>query len=95
MLKATILGAAVSLARKGGLAALTRLKVAHAAEAATGSISYHFGDMTGLRAAVVDYAIKHEIIEVLVQARAERHPRLHGRLTAALKERVANHITGK
>jgi AcrR family transcriptional regulator len=95
MLKETILGAAVTLARSQGLRALTRHTVAHAAESATGTINYHFGSMDGLRTAVVDYAIQHEIVEVLVQARAERHPRLRGRLTPALKERVANYLTGR
>jgi hypothetical protein len=47
-LKATILGAAVSVARKNGLHRLTRLDVATAAECGTGTVSYHFGDMDGL-----------------------------------------------
>lgn len=92
MLKQTILLAAVALARTQGLRALTRLDVAKAAKAATGTISYHFGSMDGLRNAVVDHAIKHKCIEVLVQARAERHPRQIGRLSPALKARVANRI---
>lgn len=95
MLKDQILSAAVAIARRQGLRGVTRRDVAKAAGAATGTISYHFVDMAGLIDAVVAYAVDNEIIEVLVQARAERHPGLHGRLTPALKERVANHITGK
>lgn len=95
MLKQTILGAAVTLARRLGLSQLTRRQVATAADAGLGTINYHFGNMDGLRDAIVDYAVENEIIEVLVQARAERHPRLVGRLSPALKERVANHITGR
>lgn len=95
MLKRTILLAAVSLARTRGLRALTRLDVAKAAKAATGTISYHFGSMAKLRDAIVDHAIEHECIEVLVQARAERHPRQIGRLSPALKARVASRIVGR
>lgn len=93
MLKHPILLAAVRLARTQGLRGLKRLDIATAVGCATGTVSWHFKSMDQLRGTVIDYAIKHEIIEVLVQARAERDPRL-GRLSAALKERVANHITG-
>lgn len=95
MLKNDILLVAVRLARTDGLRSLTRDGVADAAEVGMGTINYHFGTIDDLRTAVVDHAIENEIIEVLAQARAERHPRLHGRLTAALKERVAQHIAGK
>ena len=94
MIKQTILLAAVRLARTQGLRGLTRLKVAEAAECGNGTVNYHFESMDALRGAVINHAIEHEIIEVLVQARAERDPRL-GRLSPALKERVANHITGR
>lgn len=94
MLKQTILLAAVRLARTQGLRGLTRLEVAKAAGAATGTVNYHFESMDALRGAVIDHAVEHEIIEVLVQARAERDPRL-GRLSQELKDRVANHIAGR
>lgn len=91
-LKATILGAAVSLSRKNGLHRLTRLDVATAAECSTGIVSHHYGDMDGLRAAVIEYAVQHEVLEILAQARADKHPAL-GRMSAALKERVAAYLT--
>lgn len=94
MLKQTILLAAVRLARTQGLLKLKRQDIARAAECGNGTINYHFESMEALRGAVIDYAVEHEVIEVLVQARAERDPRL-GRLSPALKERVANHITGR
>lgn len=94
-LKATILGAAVSVARKNGLHRLTRLDVATAAECSTGIVSHHFGDMDGLRAAVVDYAVQHEVIRILAQVRADlplsKYPSIRG-MSEALKERVAAYI---
>jgi AcrR family transcriptional regulator len=90
-LKATILGAAVTLARKHGLHRLTRLEIAHSAECGTGTVSYHFGDMDGMTNAVVEYAVQHEVLEILAQARADKHPALGG-MSAELKARVAAHI---
>ena len=95
ILKETILREAVNLAKKHGLRAITRLNVANAAGCAVGTVNYHFEAMDLLRLAIIDYAVANEVIEVLAQARAERHPRLNGRLTPALKERVAAHIAGK
>lgn len=94
MLDSKILIAAVRLARAQGLRRFTRREVATAAACGVGTINYHFESMESLRGAVIEHAIDTEIIEILVQARAERDPRL-GRLSAALKERVANHITGR
>lgn len=95
MLKNDILACAVRLAKAEGLRAITRRTIAKAAGCAVGTVNYHFEAMDLLRVAVIDYAIEHEVIEVLAQARAERHPRLVGRLTPALKERVAQHIAGR
>lgn len=94
-LKATILGAAVTLARKNGLHRLTRLDIATAAECGTGSVSYHFGDMVGVVAAVVEYAVQHEIVEILAQVRADlplsQYPSVR-RMSAELKARVAAYL---
>lgn len=94
MQKATILKEASRLARSHGLSRFTRRNVADAVGCSTGLINWHFNTMDALRGAVIEHAIEHEVIEILVQARAERDPRL-GRLSPALKERVANHITGR
>lgn len=94
MLKQTILVAASRAARSHGLSKFTRRNVADAVGCSTGLVSWHFKTMNGLRGAVIEYAIENEVIEILVQARAERDPRL-GRMSAALKERVANHIVGR
>lgn len=90
-LKSRILVEAVMLATKRGLHRLTRLNVAIAAECGVGTVSYHFGDMDGLTNAVVEYAVQHEVLEILAQARADKHPSL-GRMSAALKERVAAYL---
>lgn len=95
ILKDKILHQAVAIARNLGLRAITRELVAEAATCAAGTINYHFATVDALRDAVIDYAVDNEVIEVIAQARAERHPRLKGRLTPALKERVAAHIAGK
>lgn len=91
-LKSTILEAAVHLVRVHGLHRLTRLDVARAAECSTGAVSYHFGDMDGLANAVVEYAVQHEVLKIIAQARADKHPAL-GRMSTTLKERVATYLT--
>lgn len=94
-LKATILGAAVTLARKNGIHRLKRLDVACEAECGTGSINHHFGSMEGLLDAIVSYAVEHEIVEIIAQVRADfqlsKHPSVK-RMSLALKERVAAYV---
>lgn len=92
-MKGTILASAVALARAGGLMRFTRAEVAADAGCSEANVSYHYGTVEKLRTAVVEFALANADVEVLAQARALRHPALHGRMTAALKERVANHIT--
>lgn len=72
--RATILGAAVSLARKTGYTRLTRYKVAHAAETSAGSVNYHFETMDGLRSAVMQYAVENQVLEIVAQGIVARHP---------------------
>jgi AcrR family transcriptional regulator len=94
MMKQTILLAAVRLARTQGMFKLKRREIAKAAGCGNGTVNYHFKSMDALRGAVVAHAIEHQVIEVLVQARAERDPRL-GRMSQELKDRVAAHIAGR
>lgn len=91
-LKERILIVATRLVRNGGLMNVTRAQIAEQADCSEANVSYHYGDMLAVRAAIVEHAVEKEIIEVLSQARAIRHPSL-GRMSAALKERVAEHIT--
>lgn len=90
-LKERILVVAVRLVRNDGLMVVTRAQIAEQAGCSEANVSYHFGTMERLRVAIIEHALDHELIEVLSQARAVRHPSL-GRMSAALKERVAAHI---
>jgi len=91
--KPSILAAAVSLAREFGLRNFSRTDVADRAEVASATVSYHFGEMTKLRRAVVEFAIEKEILPVLADARADRNSaELFTRMSAELKEKVAAHI---
>lgn len=72
-MKLAILKAAVELARAKGFRKFSRLEVARKADTATGTVSYHYGDMGGLRTAVMQHAIDHEVLEIVAQGLAERH----------------------
>lgn len=93
ILKETILASAVRLARLRSIGAVTRRKVAKSAGCAVGTINYHFESMAALRGAVVAEAIQAEDVEILTHLVGDS--RIMGRLSPALKERVAAHIAGK
>lgn len=91
--RATILGAAVSLARRTGIDNLTRHKIAHAAETSAGSINYHFETMDGLRNVVMAYAVENQILEIIAQGIVAKHPvALHA--PEALRKKAARNLTG-
>lgn len=92
MLKNTILQAAVKLAPRRGLYAMTRRDVAKAAGCGNGTINYHFESMESLREAVMSHAIENECLPLL--ALYVMVPKISRRLSPALKERVAAHIAG-
>lgn len=73
-MKDTILGAAMQIANLKGYLAVTRNDIADRAGIATGSVSYHFKDMRGLRRAMVERAVETANLRVLGQALADRHP---------------------
>lgn len=91
-LKQSILVGATRLAAAKGLRALTRLEVAHGCKCAESTVSHHYATMAALREAVVVHAVDRKLITVLARAWAEGHPAIRGKLTAALKERVAARI---
>lgn len=91
-LKERLLRYAVKCAKLGRLNEITREQIAAGCECSEANVSYHFGTMEKVRAAVVEYAVENEVIEVLYQARALRHPALRGRLSDALNQRIAAHI---
>ena len=93
MLKQNILEAASAIVRRYGLENLTRVDVAGLVGCGAGTINYHFKTMSKLRSAIISHAITGE--DGLVLAHFAGDPRIMGRLTPALKERVAAHIAGK
>lgn len=92
-LKEPILAAAITIARKRGMGALTRKTVAKIAKSATGTVNYHFISMAALRGAVVAHAIQTQDVEILVRCVGDS--RIMEKLTPALRSRVAAHIAGK
>lgn len=69
-----VLNAAVAVAESLGFAAFTRSDVAAQAGVATGSVNNAFGTMDGLRDAVMAEAIAREMLPLVAQGVAARHP---------------------
>lgn len=63
--KSQILDAALFCLKREGLENLRRQHVATEAGVATGSVSFHFGDMEQLREAMLDYAMESRDAEAL------------------------------
>lgn len=72
--KRRILDAALELAQEKRYDTISRGDVASRATVATGSVSYYFSDMDGLRDAVVAEAIAQGCWQVVAQALVDRHP---------------------
>jgi len=89
--KAAILGAAVTIARRNGLFKFSRIDVAEEAEVGESTVSYHFGTMKDLRTAIVQYAVKNEILSILADARASRES-VGVPMSEELRNKVAAHI---
>lgn len=70
----TVLDAAVALAARHGMQAVTRPRVATEAGVSVGSVSNAFGSMDALRDAVMSAAVDREILPVVAQGLAERYP---------------------
>jgi hypothetical protein len=64
-----VLKAAIEAARKpGGWARLTRQIIAEHADCSEGLVSRYLGDMPDARKAIMRYAIKHEMTEIIAQS---------------------------
>lgn len=87
-MKSAILKAAVRLALGQGFRNFSRDDVAAEAKTATGTVSYHYRDMSGLRRAVMQYAIDNEVLKIVAQGLAEGHS-LASKAPDALKQRAA------
>lgn len=89
--KPAILSAAIGLARKCGLYKFSREDVAKEADVGESTVSYHFGTMPELRKAIVQQAVKHEILSILADARASRES-IGVPMSEELRQKVAAHI---
>lgn len=77
--KTTILAAAVSLARETHYHRVSRADVAARAECGAGTVNLYFGDMEGLRDAVVAEAVRTGDTDIIAQAIVSKHPAVAGR----------------
>jgi len=92
-MKDQILKAAVTLAVRGGLNKLTRHAIAKAAKVSYGSVFNHLGDMPETRTAVIEYAVAHEILPIIVDGIVARHPAALG-APLALRQKAMNASLG-
>lgn len=69
-----VLESAIEIAREYGMARLTRQHVADVAGVSCGSVNNAFGTMEALRDAVMATAVAREILGIVAQGLAERHP---------------------
>lgn len=90
-MKLAILRVAVQLAKAKGFRNFSRADVAEGAKTATGTVSYHYRDMTGLRRSVMQFAIDNEVLEVVAQGLVERNS-LALRAPDELKRKAARAI---
>lgn len=65
-----VLDAAVQISQEVGLAKMTRTRVSQVAQRSAGTVNYAYGNMDGLREAVVLYAIAHQIAVLVGQGLA-------------------------
>jgi AcrR family transcriptional regulator len=68
--KALLLEAAVKVAHKHGLAATSRNRVAKAAKVSPALVSSYFSTMAGMRKAVVEHAVEHQLLPIIASALA-------------------------
>lgn len=69
--KSRIMDVAYKIADERGFGALLRDDIAEEANCATGSVSYHFGNMQILKDKVVEHAVQQENIKILSAALAD------------------------
>lgn len=85
--RAQILEFAVQAAREHGYQRITRDDVARRAGVSTGLVTRYFNTMPQLKRAVMRYAVRHEILEIVAQGLAAADP--HARKASQeLKQRA-------
>ena len=85
--KERLIKAGLALARKQGYRLVGRDAIAAEADCAHGLITFHFKDMDGMRAAIVQRAVEIECVPVIAEALAAKHPGVKG-IPEALRKRV-------
>ncbi len=90
--KQNILQAAVELARRDGYREVTRDRIAEAAGVSVGLVSRYFGNMNQLRIAIMRYAVKQSIPEIVAQGMAASDPQALN-ASAELKAVAAQSLT--
>lgn len=70
---ARILSVAIDLAKEHGYQWITRKQVSEGADVAAGTINNAYGDMVGLKRAVLRAAVERGIIEIVAQGLADGH----------------------
>ncbi len=89
---AAVLAAAVDEARAVGFQWMRRADIAARAGVSTGLVSSAFGDMLGLKRAVLTEAVRIEDAAIVAQGLADGHPIAKG-APQALKDRAAELLT--
>jgi len=77
--RSTILSAATHLAREGHYHRISRADVAERAMCGAGTVNLYFGDMEGLRDAVVAEAVRTGDTDIIAQAIVSKHPAVAGK----------------
>lgn len=89
--KEKLIRAGLALARKQGYRLVSRDEIALTAKVAHGLITFHFRDMDGMRAAIVERAIKNECWPVMAEALVARHPGMR-KLDREVHDRLIGYI---
>ena len=77
VLRGVILDAAVTLARTKSYRELTPIEISQAAKCSKASIFWHFKTLDALRNAIVQRAVDENVMPVLAEAIAVKHPLTH------------------
>lgn len=92
--KEKILLAAIEVSKNTGYKGITREKVAEEAGVSSALVATYFNRMVFLKSAVMEHAVKREIIEIVAQGVAHNDP-FTLRLAPALKNKVMEHLFNK
>lgn len=84
--RSTILSAATLLAREGHYHHISRADVAERAMCGAGTVNLYFGDMEGLRDAVVAEAVRTGDTDIIAQAIVSKHPAVAGKRVRVVSE---------